>query len=256
MMTSKNMTDIPVVNTTLLNGRVALMQPEVGFHASIDTVLLAAAVPLKDKMQLLDVGCGVGSAGLCVLARTRNAHLTGIDTQGELVAIARRNAALNDVEALTRFVEGSILAETTLPEGAFGVVMMNPPYQDGGTVSPEKIKAMSHEEAGSGATLLDWIKYGHRKLISGGSLVLIHRADRMDEIISTLVARRWFGSLTVQPLLSRVGDDAKRVIILARKERFRGMILKPGLVIHEADGSYTAAADAILRDAKPLFPLD
>ena len=71
--------DLPVIETTLLRGRVRLLQPKVGFHASIDTVFLAAAVPVKDRWQVLDVGCGVGSAGLCVTLRNKNIYLTGLD---------------------------------------------------------------------------------------------------------------------------------------------------------------------------------
>lgn len=243
-----------VIETTLLNGRVALLQPKVGFHASLDTVFLAAAVPVKARMHLLDVGCGVGSAGLCVLARTRDIRLTGIDIQQELVDLALQNAALNDAGAQCRFVAGDIRKEKEIEDNAFNVAMMNPPYQEGGThtPSPTRNKALSHGEDASGATLEDWVKYAHRKLKTGGTLVMIHRADRMSEILAVLERRRWFGSLAVFPLYSRQGDDAKRVIIRARKERFAPMVLKAGLVIHEKDGKYTKGAQEILSAAKPL----
>lgn len=243
-----------VIETTLLNGRVQLLQPKVGFHASLDTVFLGAAVPVKARAHILDVGCGVGSAGLCVLARARDIRLTGIDIQPELVDIALQNASLNGVEALCRFVAGDIRKEKEIVDNAFSVVMMNPPYQEGGThtPSPTKNKALSHGEDASGATLEDWVKYAHRKLKTGGTLVMIHRADRMGEIVAVLERRRWFGSLVVFPLYSRQGDDAKRVIIRARKERFAPMVLKSGLVIHEKDGKYTKGAQEILSAAKPL----
>jgi len=245
--------DAALMDTTLLNGRVKLLQPKIGFHASIDTVFLAAAVPVKKNMKLLDVGCGVGSAGLCVLARAAGIHLSGLDTQDALVEIATCNAALNGHEKCT-FVAGNLLREKALPDNAFDTVMMNPPYQEAGThtPSPEKIKAMSHGEDASGAALKDWVKYAHRKLKSGGTLVMIHRADRLDDIIAALVGRRWFGSLVVQPLMSRMGDDAKRVILTARKERYSPMVLKSGFIIHEADGAYTAAAQSVLMDAEGI----
>ncbi|MDE1152128.1 MAG: methyltransferase [Micavibrio sp.] len=248
-----------LMDTTLLNGRVKLLQPKIGFHASIDTVFLAAAVPLKKGMQLLDVGCGVGSAGLCVLARAADMSLhgislSGLDAQEDLVNIASRNAALNHDAKHSSFFAGNLLHEKLLPDNAFDTVMMNPPYQEAGThtPSPEKIKAMSHGEDASGAALTDWVKYAHRKLTSGGALIMIHRADRLDDIIAALVGRRWFGSLVVQPLMSRTGDDAKRVIVTARKERYSPMMLKSGFIIHEADGSYTAAAKAVLMDAQAI----
>lgn len=243
-----------VIETTLLNGRVALLQPKKGFHASIDTVFLAAAVPVKEKAHILDAGCGVGSGGLCVLARSRSVRLTGIDIQPELIDLARQNAALNEVEHLCRFVAGDIRKEKDIADDAFSVVMMNPPYQEGGThtPSPTRNKALSHGEDASGAGLDDWIKYAHKKLKQGGTLVMIHRADRMNDIISALERRRWFGSFVIFPLYSRHGDDAKRVIIRARKERYAPTVLKAGLVIHEKDGKYTDGAQRILSAAEAL----
>lgn len=127
---SKESVTPQVIETTLLNGRIELLQPKVGFHASIDTVFLAAAVPVKARMHLLDVGCGVGSVGLCVLARTRDIHLTGIDIQQDLIDLAQKNAVLNNTEALCRFVAGDIRKEKEIVDNAFSVVMMNPPYQE------------------------------------------------------------------------------------------------------------------------------
>lgn len=243
-----------VIETTLLRGAVRLLQPKIGFHASIDTVFLAAAVSIRDRQHLLDVGCGVGSAGLCVLARNKTVALTGIDIQQPLVDLAHQNATLNGVSAQCRFFAGSLLTDHHVPDNAFHAVMMNPPYQEGGThtPSPQKIKALSHGEDASGAALEDWIKYAHRKLKNGGTLTMIHRADRLDDIILHLTKRKWFGGLTVLPLHSRMGEDAKRVIVSARKERYARTTLKPGFVIHEDDGSYTAAAQKVLESAAPL----
>jgi len=135
--------------------------------------------------------------------------------------------------------------------------ILNPPYQEKGThtPSPEPIKALSHGEEASDASLTDWVKYAHRKLKQGGFLTLIHRADRLDDIINVLVARRWFGSLVIYPLFSRAGEDAKRVIIRARKERYAPTVLKTGLVVHEKDGKYTKEAAEIL-DGRAFIDLD
>lgn len=85
-------------------------------------------------------------------------------------------------------------------------------------------------------------------------MVMVHRADRLDEIIRALTARRWFGSLVVMPVHSRIGDPAKRVLVSARKERYAPIVIKPALVMHNADGSYTDEAAAIL-DGKAAINL-
>src|SRR3972149_10018805 len=207
--------NLEIIETSLLRGRVKLLQPKIGFHASIDSVFLAAAVTVKDRCKVLDAGCGVGSAGLCVVSRNKSISLTGIDIQQGLVDIARQNAVLNDAADRCRFFHGDIRSEKLMPDNEFNAVIMNPPWLEGGkhTSSPEKIKAASHGEGVSGASLEDWIKYAHRKLKQGGFLTLIHRADRMDDVIVALEKRRWFGSLVIYPLWSHAAEDAKRVII-------------------------------------------
>ena len=273
-----------VIETTLLRGRVKLLQPKIGFHASTDSVFLAAAVPVpksplplgegqgegtiraskvpssqpsprgRGGYRILDVGCGVGTVGLCALARNKTISLTGLDIQPELIDLARQNAVLNGVEDQARFFSGDIKAEKHTEDNTFNIVVMNPPYLESGThtPSPEKIKATSHGEGASGASLADWIKYAHRKLKQGGHLVLIHRADRLDDVIVELEKKRWFGSVVVYPLWSHAGEDAKRVIVQARKERYAPIVLKPGMVIHRVDGKYTKEAEAVLSDAASL----
>lgn len=243
-----------VVENTLLRGKLKLLQPKVGFHAAIDTVFLAAAVPAKDRQHVLDIGCGVGSAGLTVALRNKNIHLTGLDIQQELIDLALQNAHLNDMSDRCRFFQGTVLTDKNVPDNAFHSVMMNPPYQEAGThvPSPKKIKAFSHGEDASGATLTDWVKYAHRKLKQGGFLTLIHRADRLDDVILSLTARRWFGSLVIYPLYPHAGENARRVIVRARKERYAAAVLKAGMVVHEKSGAYTSGAEKILSAAEVI----
>lgn len=236
---------LEIIETTLLRGRVRLLQPKKGFHASTDTVFLAAGAHPPARAQVLDAGCGVGGAGLCLASRLPHIHLTGIDMQRDMVDLALQNAQLNKMDARCRFFCGDIRDEKHTQDNFFHSVIVNPPYLEAGahTPSPQKIKAASHGES---ATLQDWVKYAHRKLKQGGTITMIHRADRLDDIILTLTQRRWFGSLVVFPLYSRDGNDAKRIIIRARKERYAPIVLKAGMVVHEKNGDYTALADAVL----------
>lgn len=166
--------------------------------------------------------------------------------------LAIQNADLNDFSDRCRFFQGDIQNEKTIEDNMFHSIVMNPPYMEGGTPSPENNKATAHHENSSGATLEDWVKYAHKKLKQGGALTMVHRADRLDDIIITLEKKRWFGSLEIFPLWPHAGENAKRVIIRARKERYAPLVLKVGMVIHREDGKYTKEADRILSDAGTL----
>ncbi len=244
---------IEIEETSLLKGRVKLIQPKKGFRAAIDSVFLGASVQERNKeFKLLDMGCGVGSVGLCAAQRLPNIQLTGLDIQENIIDIARHNAQLNNINA--EFVQGSIKDKKTLENNQFDEIVMNPPYETiaSGYISENKIKATSNHEITSETTLEDWIKFAHLKLKQGGTLNIIHKADRVDEIVLHLSKRRWFGSIIIYPFHSFEGEDAKRVIVKARKERYAQTKLKFGMIIHGQGGDYSKQAVEVLEHAQGI----
>ena len=249
--------DAPV-EIYVLDRRVRLLQPGTGgFRTGLDAVMLAAACPAKDGQAVLDLGCGVGGACLSLAARVPDLALSGIDVQAGLVALARRNAALNGRQGAA-FKEGDIRARDVLPESAFDHVICNPPYYDHGahTPSPNPVRAaanghMPRDSEEGAAALQDWLDAAFRALKSKGTLTLIHDAAMVAQIVAGLGRR--FGAVEIIPLWPKAGLPAKRVIVRAVKDRRSPATLHPGLVLHEADGTQTKAADAVLRGGEGLF---
>lgn len=234
----------------VLNHRVRLLQPENGFRTSLDSVMLAAACPAREGDTILDMGCGVGGAGFCVLARVPGVHLTGVDIQQDHVDLAIQNAELNNAADKTNFICSDI---RHYKGGMFNHIICNPPYLDAGThtPSPSKSKATALYHDDETLSVKDWIDVGFAHLKSNGSFTIIHRADHVDKIIQGLGKR--FGAAEIIPLWPRLGENAKRVIVRAIKDRRTAAQLHAGIVLHEEDGSYTAEADSILRDAAALL---
>lgn len=79
---------------------------------------------------------------------------------------------------------------------------------------------------------------------------MIYPASGTDRILRALGKK--FGAIDIIPLWPRAGVPAKRVIIRAIKDRKTPSSLHYGLVLHEANGSYTQAAEAILRSGQAL----
>jgi len=226
-----------------------LLQPLDGFRTSLDSVMLAAACPVQSGQTVLDLGCGVGGAGFCVLARVEGVHLTGIDIQEDHVALAMRNIALNEAEGRAVFIPGDIRAFNA---DEFDHVICNPPYLDAGThtPSPSVSKATALYHSDEALSVKDWIDAGFRNLKNGGSITIIHRADHTDKIIQSFGKK--FGAVEIIPLYPREGEAAKRVIIRALKNRKTPSRIHAGLILHEKDGRYTDVADKILREAAAL----
>ena len=237
-----------VSEDTLLAGGVRLRQPKAGFRAAIDTVLLAAAVPAKPGQNVLEPGTGSAAAALCLAHRVDGIKITGFDINPNAISLAEANVALNDA-ADKIFVETADVA-ARLPkrfDAAFDQVMMNPPYlpDTSSHVSPDPDRAIATME--SKANLKRWLKFGHDALRHKGYLTVIHRADRLDEVIQMLSSN--LGGVTVLPLWPRDGEEAKRVIVQVRNGVRSPARILPGLVIHKADGSYTDAAASVLKGA-------
>ncbi|MBF0130440.1 MAG: methyltransferase [Alphaproteobacteria bacterium] len=233
----------------LLGGRIRLRQPLHGYRAAIDPVLLAAAVPLRDGDLVADVGLGTGAAALCLAARMPGVRVVGLEIQPDLVRLARDNAAGNGLADRVRVVEGDI---ATPPPGMtaehFDVVMTNPPFGAAGTRPPDPQRATAH--AGNDPDLLGpWLRFCLLLLRPKGRLVLIHRADRLDELLAHLRAPPplgRLGAIEIIPLWPREGEPARRVIVRGRKGLKSPLVLLPGLTLHEGTG-YSERTTRILR---------
>jgi tRNA1(Val) A37 N6-methylase TrmN6 len=240
-----------VTDDRLLGGRVRLRQSADGARVAIDPVFLAAAVPAEPNQQILDAGCGAGAAMLCLAARVPQCRIIGLEVQRDLVRIAGDNAALNGLGDRLSVMVGDLLRPPPrLSPGSFDHVMANPPFIERGrgseTPNPAKAAATIEGEAALG----DWIRFALVMVRAKGTVTFIHRADRIDALLGQLAGRA--GGIVIFPLWPRAGQAASRVLVQARKQIAAPARLAAGLVLHEADGRFTAAAEAVLRGGEAL----
>ena len=240
-----------------LGGRLLLRQPRDGYRAATDPVFLAAACPARPGQSVLDLGCGVGAASLCLHVRVPDLVLTGVERQAPYAALARRNAAA--AGAAMAVVEADLAAlPPDLRQRSFDHVLANPPYFASGDGSPAADpgrEAANREDT----PLPDWIAVARARLKPQGWLTLIHLAERLPDCLALL--RDGWGAVTVLPLQPRPGRAAGRVVIRARKGARSPFRLLAPFLVHESPGhpgdlpDFPAAAQAVLRDAAPL-PFD
>lgn len=229
----------------LLGGRVRLLQPARGYRVAVDAVLVAAAVEAAAGQRVLDLGAGVGAIGLCLARRVQDCTVVGIELQPALAALAGRNADLNGAAGRLRTIVHDLAEPLPADLGTFDHVVTNPPYLAAAVAdpSPDRSKALATVE--SSTDLARWLSVATGALKPDGTLTIIHRSDRLEEIVGHLV-RLGLGEVTVKRL-----PPAARVLVRARfgpSARHES----PPLRLHRPEGGYTDEAEAILRHARPL----
>jgi tRNA1Val (adenine37-N6)-methyltransferase len=234
----------------LLGGRVHHAQLRHGHRTGIEPVLLAASIPARPGERVLEGGTGTGAALLCLAARVPGVRGVGIERDPALAALARENVAANGFAGLV-VLEGDLAAAAL--EGDFDHAFANPPWHDAsGTASPDALRERARRAAPGMLGL--WAERLAAPLRSRGTLTLILATAVLPAALAAL-GEAGCGSPAILPLWPHAGEPARLVLLRAIKGGRAPCRLLAGLVLHEAGGSYTAAADAILRDAAPL-PFD
>lgn len=247
---SKSFTD-----DAFLGGALRVLQPRKGYRAGIDAVLLAAGIP-DTAGRVLDVGAGVGVAGLCVARRITAAHVVLLEREPELARLGAENIRRNDLLGRVRVIEGSVqasgaeLAQLGLAPESFEHVMANPPFHalEKGTRSDEPLKDAAHAMGERG--LAAWARFFARMSAPGGTATVIHKAEALASILSAFEGK--FGALQVLPIHARAGEPAIRVIVRGVKGSRAPLAILPRFVLHGNAQAFTPEAEAILRRGAPL----
>lgn len=246
----------PAAETTedgFLGGAVTLRQPRRGHRSGLEAVLIAAAAPIRAGDTLVDIGAGVGAAGLCALARVPGTQAVLVEGDPDLAALASANVARNGLAERARVA----VCDVTRPgaaarAGLAGVAdhaLANPPFHE-----PASSRVSPHKKAAhvTTAQALDgWLRFAAAVLRPVGTLTLVHRADALGRVLSACGNR--FGDLRILPIHARPDQPASRVIVQARKASRAPLTLLPGLVLHGPQGHrFRRDIDAILRGRAAL----
>lgn len=237
-----------------LGGRLKIKQPKRGYRAGSDPVLLAAATPAKSGQTVLELGCGVGVASLCLHTRVPGLAITGIELQSDYAELARENAqscnaTFEVVTSDLRSLAGPVRQQQ------FDHVIMNPPYF-------ERTKGHASDDEGLDTSLAgdtplhDWIDVGIKRLAPKGFLTLIQRIDRLPEVITAIGTR--LGAALVLPIAPRRGADPNLFLLQAKKDSgtpFR--LLSPLMMYAETANSnsaerYNEVIENVLRNGTKL----
>lgn len=244
-------TEMRITSDAVLGGRVRLSQPSRGHRAGHDAVLLAAACPAIAGERVLDLGAGVGTAAFCLAARVPVGYLTLVEIDPDLAMLAEDNAVANGLDNRTRVIVADARARGHLREraglmlGQIDRVITNPPFHDEVRHRPSPNAQKNRAHRAEEGLLPAFLRTAAAVLKPGGTVTLIHRADRPEAILAAMAGR--FGGVTIRPVHSRAHAAANRLLITGTKGSRAPVSILPGLTLATADGQATPEAEAVLR---------
>lgn len=240
-----------------LGGKLKITQPKNGYRAGVDPVLLAGSVHAKAGQSVLELGCGVGVASLCLAVRVDGLSMTGLELQANYADLARQNAQANGSDMAV--VTGDLAnMPPELRQMSFDHVIANPPYFNRSN-SVSATDTGRETAMGEDTPLEEWVKSAAKRLAPKGIATFIHRAERLGDLLAAMEKR--LGSVQVLPLVPRKGRDARLIIVRAKKGGRAALRLHDSIVMHDGDRherdekDYSAVLTGVLRHGHSLpFP--
>ena len=219
---------------TLKGGSLRLIQHHRGYRFSIDPVLLADFVTITAGDRVIDLGCGGGIISLLLARWTAAQQIVRIELQPAQVHRAQRNVILNGLEAKVEIHQGDLRELTENCFGLFDRVVSNPPFRapQSGQCSHGDERAKSRHELSGG--LNDFLTTASALLRQGGSLSMIHIAERLVDILAGMRDAR-IEPKRIRMIHSRRDSEARLVLVEGRKLGRPGIEMEPPLFVYQGD---------------------
>ncbi len=240
-----------------LGGKLQLLQPEKGYRAGIDAVLLAASVPAAASETVFEAGIGTGVAAACLARRVDGLKITGVEISARYAMIAQENATRNGLGDAIRVLKGDLTASLRHDDpdwpspASFDHAYANPPFFEETSVQApaDQLRAQAHLLKPGALDV--WVKVMAGLVRPRGTVSVIHPASSLPRLLAAMEPK--LGNLTVMPMRARRGEPASRIIVRGTRGSKAPLRLLPGLVLHGGEGGgFLPEIDAVLRTGAPL----
>ena len=222
-----------------------IIQNKNWFCFGIDAVLLADFADVRKNNLVMDLGTGNGIIALLLAAKTDASHIDGLEIQSDVAEMARRSVSINNLCDRVNIITDNIIDYRSTKQ--YDVVVCNPPYKsaDSGLTNPnEKLRIARHEVK---CNLCDIINTASRLLKPYGRFALIHRPERLADIICNMRQYK-VEPKKIRYIQSHVGEAPVMVMVEGQKCAKPYIKTEPPLIIYNRDGSYTDEVNRIYNE--------
>jgi tRNA1Val (adenine37-N6)-methyltransferase len=228
-----------------LSGNVKILQKKKGYRFSIDSILLAHFIRLKEGQKVVDLGTGSGVIPIILATKFKSAEIWGVEIQEELAEMAHRNIEMNHLQGRVHILKGDArnLADRMESEG-FDIALTNPPYRKirSGRLNVQREKAIARHEIM--ASLADMATIAFRLLRPKASFYLVYPAVRIADLITRLRESR-LEPKRLRFVHPNMRKGAQLILVETIKGGGPGVEIHPPLFIHDLNGDYSEEMQSI-----------
>ena len=228
------------VKNRLLNFKdMIIYQDNDCFLFSLDSVLLANFVTLKlTDRKIIDFCSGNGPVPMLMSLRTK-ARIFGVEIQKYIYDMGLDSIKENKLDGQIEFINEDIKnLDKVYKAEEFDVVTCNPPYfkyKDGSLINDDKSKSIARHEVM--IKLEDTIKMASYLLKNNGTFALVHRPERLIEIIN-MFQKYGIEPKKIQFVYPKIGKEANILLIEGIKNGKSGLKILDPLIVHDENGKY------------------
>lgn len=216
-----------------------IIQNVNAFCFGVDAVLLSGFANIKRNDRVLDLCCGNGIIPLLLYGKNKGMHITGVELQPESAELAHRSVNMNRAEDKIKIICGNIKQIDKLTKGGYDAVTCNPPYMAAGIGFKNDYSAKTIARHEIECTIKDVFEAADKMLKYGGRLYMVHRAERMCDIMATAREKR-LEPKEMQLVQYRIGKAPVLMLISFVKGGKPPLKVLEPLILYDENGEYTS----------------
>lgn len=228
------------INDLVYFKNIKIVQDKDYFNFSLDSVLLPNFVDITKKTKMILDMC-TGNAPIPLILSTKtDAKIYAVELQREVYNLAKETIKINKLDNQIVLINNNIKnLKKIFNTETFDIITCNPPYfkkKEDSIINENIVKSIARHEIEM--ELEDVMLISKSLLKNEGSLVLVHRTDRLIEIIE-LMRKHNIEPKRMRLIYPKINTESNLVLIDGRKNGKKGLKILPPLYIHNDDNSYT-----------------